>query len=179
MLASKSSLRARSAIALILGKRRLFLSLKLVEMIITLLKWARRENASCGRFGLIVEMKKPTHLLLLITAALFCLSSIFVTTNAAQRPKPNILPRVTAIGKSDEATGNSWSGCDNHFLMLPNTSIEYECIFISNADGLIAWMNLNGRNVRLESVKTTLWYRRSGSAFARHEYRAVGLPQCD
>ena len=148
-------------------------------MIITLLKWARRENASCGRFGLIVEMKKPTHLLLLITAALFCLSSIFVTTNAAQRPKPNILPRVTAIGKSDEATGNSWSGCDNHFLMLPNTSIEYECIFISNADGLIAWMNLNGRNVRLESVKTTLWYRRSGSAFARHEYRAVGLPQCD
>ncbi len=127
-------------------------------------------------------MKKPANLLL-ITAALFCLSSLFATRTEAQQPKPNILPHVAGIGESDEATGNSWSGCDNHYLIPRNESFEHEPIFISNADGSIAWMNLNGRNMGLESVKTTLWYRRHGSAFARYEYRSgrilitVSFPQ--
>ena len=118
-----------------------------------------------------------------MTPGLFCLSLLFAATTAAQQPKPNIVPLVGAIGKLDEATRNAWEGCDKHFLRLPNNSLGYGYIFISNADGSIAWMNLNGRDVRLELVKTTLRYLRGGSAFARQEYRAgriritVSLPQ--
>jgi hypothetical protein len=47
----------------------------------------------------------------------------------------------------------------------------------------VAWMNLNGHDVRLELVKTTLWRRRRGNVFAQYEYRegriqiTVSLPQ--
>ena len=106
-----------------------------------------------------------------MTAVLFCLSSPFVTQSTARQQRRNLLPRVGAIGKLEEGTKNIGDGCGNHMLIPRNKSNTYEFIFISSADGLIAWMNLNGRNLRLESVKTTLRNSRDGNAFARHEYR--------
>ena len=101
----------------------------------------------------------------------------------AQQPTSHICPRVGAIGELDEAIRIAWGGCDKHYLTPLNGSIGGKYIFISNADGSIAWMNLNGHDVRLELVKTTLWRRRRGNVFAQYEYRAgrtqirVSLPQ--
>src|SRR5260370_41018022 len=93
------------------------------------------------------------------------------------------MPTVGAIGELDEAIRNAWGGCDQHYLSPLNGSIGGKYIFISNADGSIAWMNLNGHDVRLELVKTKLWRRRRGNVFAQYQYRArriqitVSLPQ--
>jgi hypothetical protein len=106
---------------------------------------------------------------------LFCLSSNFVTRTAAQQLRSGPPPRVGVIGKYDDRSGNTWDGCGNHFLSTrasSTKSLESKFIFISNADGSIAWMNLNGHDTRLELAKMTVWYQRSGRVFARYDYRA-------
>ena len=118
-------------------------------------------------------MKKS--IISLIPMLLFCIWSHFLTRTEAQQPGPGTLPRVGVIGKYDDGSGNAWEGCGNHFLIMrvPSTkSLESKFIFISNADGSIAWMNLNGRDTRLELAKMTVWYHRSGRVFARYDYRA-------
>ena len=106
-----------------------------------------------------------------------CLVLICVSGGAAQRRGRDALPRVGVIKDHEQATQAIRGGCDNHFLKLAGDPGYDKNIYISTADGSIAWMNLDGRDTRLEPVKTTLRYRSSGDAFvgdafARHEYRA-------
>lgn len=121
----------------------------------------------------MAKMRQLINSLLLML--LFCLPSHFVTNAAAQRAKPDTLPRVGVIGKYDDGSGYTWDGCGNHFLTMrvPSTnSLGSKFIFASSNDGSIAWMNLNGSDTRLELVKMTVWYRRDGRVFARYDYRA-------
>lgn len=121
----------------------------------------------------MIKMNKTIDSLWLIL--LFCLPPHFVTNAAAQGAGSGTLPRVGVVRKYDDGSGYTWDGCGNHFLVMrapPTKSFESKFIFVSNPNGSIAWMNLNGRDTRLELVKMTLWYQRSGKVFARYDYRA-------
>jgi hypothetical protein len=80
-----------------------------------------------------------------------CLLSIPVT---AQTPKGNPLPKVGTI-KDYPATG-LMTGCGNLYFYKAadanSTTANY--VFLSRGDGSHAWMNLNGRDVRLLQFKS-------------------------
>lgn len=82
------------------------------------------------------------------------------------------LPHVGRIGTASDTSAMSWNGCDNHILTPRFKSISDYRIFLSRADGQIAWMNLDGHSVELKLVKQTFWYRADGHAFTRNEYRS-------
>jgi len=98
------------------------------------------------------------------TALLVCLLSIAVT---AQTPARTSLPRVGTI-KDYPATG-LMTGCGNLYVYktadADSTTANY--VFLSRGDGSHAWMNLNGRDVRLRITKSGAGTRR----FRHHSYR--------
>ncbi len=96
----------------------------------------------------------------------FCL--LLIGVNAAPAQRRGVLPRVGAI-RDDQTVGATKPGCGNHILY--RTRYAAGDIFRSDDDGANAWMNLDGRNVRLELLKTTLRRRDPYEASARYEYR--------
>jgi hypothetical protein len=98
-------------------------------------------------------------------ALLICLWS-FVAE--AQTKPPNAssprLPRVGTI-KDYPATGLT-VGCGNLYFYLASkaraTDASYG--FLSRGDGSNAWMNLNGRDVRLRQIKSSAHTRRASSS---------------
>lgn len=82
---------------------------------------------------------------------LVCLVSVAAT---AQTPTRNSLPRVGTI-KDYPATG-LMTGCGNLYFYKAahaNSTIA-NYVFLSRGDGSHAWMNLNGRDVRLLQFKS-------------------------
>lgn len=90
----------------------------------------------------------------------------------AQKKIKDGLPRIGAIGDFEATSRNALEGCGNHALIPATKPIKYSEIFFSSPDGLLAWMNLNGQDLRLQVEKTTLWHPETPQAFARYEYRA-------
>lgn len=107
-------------------------------------------------------MNSPNFRLLTLiataTAALFmCVLSIPAT---AQTPTKKYLPRVGTI-KDYPATG-LMTGCGNVYVykVADADSGTANYVFLSRGDGSHAWMNLNGRDVRLRKIKSGAGERR-------------------
>ena len=98
------------------------------------------------------------------TPLLVCLLSIPAT---AQTPTRNSLPRVGTI-KDYPATG-LMTGCGNVYVykVADADSSTANYVFLSRGDGSHAWMNLNGRDVRLRKTKSGA----DTSRFRHHSYR--------
>jgi hypothetical protein len=94
------------------------------------------------------------------------------STNA-QHKQSRALPTVGVIDSLSETANDSWSGCNNHDLVSHSMSHSYSSIFKSTADGLVAWMNLNGRNVRLKLRKQISWFTANEVVYAESEYRVA------
>ena len=111
------------------------------------------------------NIKLRTAAVIAATALLMSLLSIAVT---AQTPNRNSLPKVGTI-KDYPATG-LMTGCGNLYFYKAadanSTTANY--VFLSSGDGRNAWMNLNGRDVRLRIVKVV---EGSGRQFGRIYYR--------
>lgn len=107
---------------------------------------------------------------------IFLAATLLAANGAAQtkakKTLKNRLPRVGVIKDMEYAGKFIGDGCNQHFMRLPNKPEGDEYVFVSGADASVAWMNLNGSDVKLELVKSTLWYRRGYDAFALHIYRA-------
>ncbi len=88
--------------------------------------------------------------LIIFVTSLICLSAV---PNVAQGSKPNSLPRIGTI-KDYKATG-LMTGCGNLYFYHRNRtgSTDADYVFLSRGDGSHAWMNLNGRDVRLRQIK--------------------------
>lgn len=109
-------------------------------------------------------------------------ASILTAEAAAQkRRKPKVLPRVGIVKNLDEIRDRIHDRCASHFIQPGIDMVRDEYIFIStsfiNSSGNFhVVMNLDGSNVWLEPVKTTLRYdTRESRVYARHEYRAGRL----
>jgi hypothetical protein len=78
----------------------------------------------------------------------------------AQTPTRNSLPRVGTI-KDYPATG-LMTGCGNVYVykVADADSSTANYVFLSRGDGSHAWMNLNGRDVRLRKTKSGAGARR-------------------
>jgi len=92
---------------------------------------------------------------------------------SAQNRKRNVAPRVGTI-KDYPATG-LMTGCANLYFEFANrtpaTSDAY--VFLSRSAGEDAWMNLDGRDMRLVLRKTTIWHKRDESERrSQYDYRA-------
>jgi hypothetical protein len=100
------------------------------------------------------------------TAAAALLFSVLSIAATAQTPTSNTLPRVGTI-KDYPATG-LMTGCGNLYFYkaadAESTTANY--VFLSRGDGSHAWMNLNGRDVRLRKIKS-----RRDREFRRYSYR--------
>jgi hypothetical protein len=105
--------------------------------------------------------------IVLLCVAVFACASSLVCGQKKSSGKIR-LPRVGAI-RNDEKTGESKPGCGNHYLY--RTRYAEKAVFLSDDDGFNAWMNLDGHNVELKLVKTTLYPRDRFEAFASYEYR--------
>ncbi|HEX8735511.1 MAG TPA: hypothetical protein VF721_09325 [Pyrinomonadaceae bacterium] len=100
---------------------------------------------------------------------LVCLLSAGAFDCPAQKSKKDVLPHVGRF-RQDEETGANRSGCDNHPLVF--TKGKDDVFFESRGDGLDAFMNLDGHNVKLRLLKTTVYYLDEyGTADAVYEYR--------
>jgi hypothetical protein len=90
---------------------------------------------------------------LLTSAASAVLICFFSFAGAAQVAK-NSLPRVGTI-KDYPATG-LMTGCGNLYFYKASdaNSTTANYVFLSRGDGSHAWMNLNGRDVRLQQIKS-------------------------
>ncbi|MGZ5437887.1 MAG: hypothetical protein ACXW3F_17655, partial [Pyrinomonadaceae bacterium] len=99
------------------------------------------------------------------TALFMCLLSVTVT---AQTPTRNSLPRVGTI-KDYPATG-LMTGCGNLYVykVADADSSAANYVFLSRGDGSHAWMNLNGRDVRLRKTKSGAGARRFRSDSYRY-----------
>ncbi|HEX8249195.1 MAG TPA: hypothetical protein VF599_13545 [Pyrinomonadaceae bacterium] len=99
-------------------------------------------------------------------------------TAAQTRRKRNVLPRVGIVKNLDEIRDRIHDRCASHFIQPGIDMVRDEYIFIStrfiNSSGNFdVVMNLDGRNVWLKPLATTLRYdTRERRAYARHEYRA-------
>lgn len=101
---------------------------------------------------------------------LLCTLSFPIFGQNTRRQKKNVLPRVGAI-KDLENFYHRKAGCGNHFLYVRKYAIHENNIFNSDDEGYNAWMNLDGRNVELKLVKTTLLHREIfNDADAIYEY---------
>ena len=91
----------------------------------------------------------------LFSALLICILS-FDCAAQSRRQNPNtaVLPRVGTI-KDYPATG-LMTGCANLYFYPASqpASSNTAYIFLARGDGSNAWMNLNGRDVRLRQIKT-------------------------
>jgi hypothetical protein len=100
------------------------------------------------------------------TALFMCILSVAAT---AQTPTRNSLPRVGTI-KDYPATG-LMTGCGNLYFYkaADSESTTANYVFLSRGDGSHAWMNLNGRDVRLQQVKSGVGANRNlRGYFYRH-----------
>jgi hypothetical protein len=88
----------------------------------------------------------------LCSAFLVCFWS-FDSAAQSKRPKRNVLPRVGTI-KDYPATG-LMTGCANLYFHPASIrrATDTNYIFLARGDGDDAWMNLGGRDVRLQQVK--------------------------
>ena len=108
-----------------------------------------------------------------LCAALICSAPALPAARAAQaHRRGGGLPRVGTI-KDYPATGLT-VGCGNIYSRLPRQpeAAGGNYVFISNADGGNAWMNLGGRDVRLRQIRRAA---RGGRDASRLEYRAGNL----
>src|SRR3954463_12990680 len=72
---------------------------------------------------------------------------------SAQTPPQRSLPGVGTI-KDYPATG-LMTGCGNlYFHKRGQKPTDASFVFLARGDGSNAWMNLNGRDVRLKQIKT-------------------------
>lgn len=82
-------------------------------------------------------------------------------------------PRVGTI-KDYPATGLA-TGCGNLYFNHANRAGAADSyVFLARSEGLDAWMNLDGRDVRLVLVKATSMYKAERVTHSRFEYRAGG-----
>jgi hypothetical protein len=111
---------------------------------------------------------KPNFSKIVPLVCLICLAAIVCAAQKQIRRK-GFLPRA-AVLKSSEPRGATTGGCDNHLLVFGRDANKL--FFESNPNGLDAWMNLDGRNVKLRLLKTTLYHRDEyGYANAFYDYR--------
>jgi len=96
---------------------------------------------------------------------LVCLLSVVAM---AQTPTRNLLPRVGTI-QDYPATG-LMTGCGNVYVykVADADSSTANYVFLSRGDGSHAWMNLNGRDVRLRKAKSSAGARRLRSDSYRY-----------
>ena len=80
------------------------------------------------------------------------------------------LPRVRRLDP-DQPAGSSKGGCANHPMTFSRDGSDY--FFDSGENGQDAWMNLDGKNVRLTLLRATLLYSNDdyGTTRAIYEYR--------
>jgi len=75
-----------------------------------------------------------------------------IATGAAQAPRQNSPPRIGVI-KDYKATG-LMTGCGNlYFYQRRSGATDADYIFLARGDGSNAWINLNGRDVRLRQIR--------------------------
>jgi hypothetical protein len=88
---------------------------------------------------------------LALAALLICSGAI---SGRAQSSKQSSLPRIGTI-KDYPATG-LMTGCGNLYFHQADKSkvTDADFVFLARGDGSNAWMNLNGRDVRLRQIKT-------------------------
>jgi hypothetical protein len=72
---------------------------------------------------------------------------------AAQNPKRHVLPRVGTI-KDYPATG-LMTGCGNLYFYPATKPKSSDHVFLASGDGNNAWMNLDGRDVRLQQIRAS------------------------
>lgn len=104
---------------------------------------------------------------------LFAAAQAVEAAGAKRKPARARLPRVGTI-KNYEATG-MMTGCGNLYFYPVKWPVKREpedFIFLARAGGQGAWMNLDGRDVRLVLVKTTTWYKGEDVTRSRSDYRA-------
>lgn len=99
-----------------------------------------------------------------ITVVMFLLPGVIVR-GQTRRPHPSRLPppRVGTI-KGYPATTGLAAGCGNYYFHAPSyrpEAADSSLVFVSNSDGSYAWMNLDGRDVRLTPVRTSARSKRS------------------
>ena len=109
-----------------------------------------------------------------ITLANMITLLVSLVSAAAQAPKTNALPKVGTI-RDYPATG-LMTGCGNLYFYKAadanSTTADY--VFLSRGDGSHAWMNLDGRDVRLRQFKSSVRANpKSRSYFYR--YRGVRI----
>jgi hypothetical protein len=87
--------------------------------------------------------------LLALAATLICGSAVI---SSAQSSKQDATLRIGVI-KDYPATG-LMTGCGNlYFHRRGQAATDTNYVFLSRGDGSDAWMNLNGRDVRLQQIK--------------------------
>ena len=104
------------------------------------------------------------HLRLVIFAtSLICLYTVIC---AAQGSKQTALPRIGEI-KDYPATG-LMTGCGNLYFFKAGAKMsDATYVFLARGDGSNAWMNLSGRDVRLQPDKSA---NREGKKLRRYDY---------
>ena len=109
----------------------------------------------------------------LILPVLLCASPPAFFGQHGRTQGRSVLPRVGLINR-DGPRSERVPGCNSHLLSLKEEADEL--FFESHPDGLDAWMNLGGGNVKLRLLKTTLYHLdEHGGANAVYEYRHKDL----
>lgn len=126
----------------------------------------------------IVEMIRKFKRQMAGAIVLLALVSISTAEAAAQtRRKRKVPPRVGIIENLDEIRDRIRDRCASHFIqpgidMVKDEYIFISTSFISSSGNFDVVMNLDGRNVWLKPLATTLRYdARERRVYARHEYR--------
>ena len=103
-----------------------------------------------------------------LCAALLCAAFLLPADCAAQGgARRGGLPRIGTIKGYPETTGLA-AGCGNYYFHEPPyrpEEADSSLVFIANSDGTYAWMNLDGRDVRLMPVKLSRRDRRKSRGF--------------
>jgi hypothetical protein len=108
------------------------------------------------------------------------LMGLFLLATAICPAQKSKLPRIGYL-REDQKTGGGKEGCGDHVIYFKEG--QEHAIFASDDEGFNAWMNLNGKNVELRLIKTTLYHRDALDADAIYEYRyrdvqiTVRMPQ--
>ena len=114
------------------------------------------------------------RVMLLTSAVTGCLMCLLPINGTAQTPTRSSLPRVGTI-KDYPATG-LMVGCGNLYFYKAadanSTTANY--VFLSRGDGSHAWMNLNGRDVRLLQFKSGVGANRRVRGYF-YRYRGVRI----
>src|SRR5258706_10423106 len=106
-------------------------------------------------------------------AFMICILSLACAAQSKeQNPRRDVLPRVGTI-KDYPATG-LMTGCGNlYFYPASQTDASKATyVFLARGDGSDAWMNLDGRDVRLRQIKLLTRDNRNARQFS---YRLGGL----